>query len=91
MMRHMTEIPYPPDKGYEPSVSGLFRGFGKTVSRSAQPRPAFTGEIPIVSKGLHGANEADRLSARLITWRRTAGLGIFAIALMIATPSLEDA
>jgi hypothetical protein len=39
MMRHMAEIPYPPDKGYEPSVSGLFRGFGKTVSSSAHPGP----------------------------------------------------
>lgn len=38
-----------------------------------------------------GLTEADKLSARLITWRRTAGLGILAIALIIATPSFEDA
>jgi hypothetical protein len=36
-------------------------------------------------------NEAVRLSIRLITLRLTAALGMLAIALMIATPSLEEA
>jgi hypothetical protein len=38
-----------------------------------------------------GLTDADSLSSRPITWRRTAEHGILAIALMIATPSLEAA
>jgi hypothetical protein len=40
---------------------------------------------------LYSLNDAERLSTRPITWRLTAMLGIFFIALMIATPSFEEA
>jgi hypothetical protein len=43
------------------------------------------------ASSLYSLTDAARLSTRLITWRRTAKLGILAIALTIATPSFEDA
>lgn len=87
---HDTKSPIHPMEATNLPFRDCFVGSVKRF-RARSTSPVFTGESPIVSKGLYGANETDRLSARSITLRRTAGLGILAIALMMATPSLDEA
>jgi hypothetical protein len=52
----------------------------------ARPSPV---KISIANN--YGVTEPDRLSASPSSWRLTAELGMRAMALMIATPSFEEA
>ena len=72
-------------------VGAVFRVQGADGSSPARALFALQHAVQFPTGFPYSLIDADRLSTRLITWRRTARLGILAIALMIATPSFEAA